>query len=92
MSGKTVELESFNEAFKALNHYHSELELKVAELRKYASQCSELMENDTYSQRALSLLDEGLTRITDAVHDAKDIENRINKKIHEIEETENILQ
>ena len=91
MSGKTVELDSLQEAFKALDYYISDLQLKVTKIRKYAKECSDLMDNDTYSQRAFLVLKDGLAKISTAVSKANDVKEKIAKKIHEIEESERVL-
>jgi len=91
MSGKTVELESLQQAASALDRYIQDVQDSVNKLNTNIRQCQENMETDEYSKRAMNRLDAELSKIQNALGDAQETRGRIQRKIVEIQESETIL-
>lgn len=91
MSGKTVELEALQEASVALDHYIQDVQESVNRLRTNVQNCQDNMEKDQYSTKAVVLLQDGLSKIQNALANAQDTRGRIQRKIQEIQESATIL-
>lgn len=91
MSGRTVELEALQEASVALERYIQDVDESVSRLRTNVQHCQENMEADQYSTKAVTRLQDGLSKIQNALANAQDTRGRIQRKIQEIEESATIL-
>lgn len=91
MSGATVEVESLLQAANALDRYIQDVQESVNRLKTNVQNCHDNMETDVYSAKAMSRLEDGLSKIQNALANAQDTRSRIQRKIQEIEASAAIL-
>jgi len=87
MSKVTVDSESLGEAASALGKYISEIESSISKMNDAATDCSDNMGNDVYSQKAITKLQSCSKSLKKTIEEAKKLQQRILRKKQEIEES-----
>ena len=91
MAGKTVDTEALGKAAQALNNYISAMKLNIQKMKDAATDCSDNMGSDVYSQKAISKLDDCAKDLNSAMETAESLKNAILAKKREIEASHNVF-
>ncbi len=89
MSGNTVDTESLEQAAKALSGYIEEVQNNIQKMRDAATDCSDNMGSDVYSQKAIAKLGDCIKALSATIQEAQSLRATILKKKQQIEESQN---
>ncbi|MBQ1523896.1 MAG: hypothetical protein II499_08765 [Firmicutes bacterium] len=85
MAGKTIDTEALRSVRTALRTYRSAVMSDVKKMRDAAKDCRDNLGNDEYSKRTVADLNDSLKDILAAIEKADELEQKITKKIGELE-------
>lgn len=91
-SGSTVDTESLGQAANALGVYIGEVQENIQKMRDAATDCSDNMGSDVYSQKAISKLGDCIKSLNATIEQAKSLRQTILKKKQQIEQSQNALK
>lgn len=89
MANNTVDTESLGQAANALGVYISEVQDNIQKMRDAATDCSDNMGSDVYSQKAIAKLGGCIKSLSVTIQEAESLRATILKKKQQIEESQN---
>lgn len=87
MAGKTVDTESLGQAAAALGTYIADVKSNIQKMNDAAQDCSDNMESDVYSQKAISNLQSCAKELSKTIAGAEDLRKKILAKKKQIEDS-----
>ena len=87
MANKTVDTEALGQAANALSTYIEALQNNIQKMRDAATDCSDNMGSDVYSQRAISKLETCVKDLGKTLSEASELKKKILNKKKQIEES-----
>lgn len=91
MANNTVNTESLEQAANALGVYIGEVQDNIQKMRDAATDCSDNMGSDVYSQKAIAKLGDCIKDLSATIQEAQSLRSKILKKKQEIEESQNSI-
>lgn len=88
MAGKTVDTDALNQAASALSTYISEVQQNIRKMQDAATDCSDNMGNDVYSQNAIRKLEDCVKEVSKTIAQANELMRRILAKKRQIEDSQ----
>lgn len=88
-SGSTVDTESLGQAANALGVYIGEVQDNIQKMKDAATDCSDNMGSDVYSQKAIAKLGDCIKSLNATIQEAQALQQTILKKKQQIEESQN---
>lgn len=88
MAGTTVDTESLGQAANALGTYIGEVQGNIQKMQDAATDCSDNMGSDVYSQKAISRLGDCIKKLNATIQEAKSLQTTILNKKRQIEESQ----
>lgn len=85
MAGKTVDSEALGQAAAALAVYISGVQENIQQMRDAATDCSDNMGSDVYSQKAIAKLQDCIKELTVTLDEAQELRRKILTKKQQIE-------
>lgn len=89
MASNTVDTESLGQAANALGVYIGEVQDNIQKMRDAATDCSDNMGSDVYSQKAIAKLGDCIKALSATIQEAQSLRTTIQKKKQQIEESQN---
>lgn len=89
MASNTVDTESLGQAANALGVYIGEVQDDIQKMRDAATDCSDNMGSDVYSQKAIAKLGDCIKTLSATIQEAQSLRTTILKKKQQIEESQN---
>ena len=89
MASNTVDTESLGQAANALGVYIGEVQDNIQKMRDAATDCSDNMGSDVYSQKAIAKLGDCIKALSGTIQEAQSLRATILKKKQQIEESQN---
>lgn len=89
MASNTVDTESLGQAANALGVYIGEVQNNIQKMRDAATDCSDNMGSDVYSQKAIAKLGDCIKALSATIQEAQSLRAAILKKKQQIEESQN---
>lgn len=89
MASNTVDTESLGQAANALGVYIGEVQDNIQKMRDAATDCSDNMGSDVYSQKAIAKLGSCIKALSTTIQEAQSLRATILKKKQQIEESQN---
>lgn len=89
MASNTVDTESLGQAANALGVYIGEVQDNIQKMRDAATDCSDNMGSDVYSQKAIAKLGNCIKALSTTIQEAQSLRATILKKRQQIEESQN---
>ena len=89
MAGQTVDTEALDRAANALRTYVGEVQTNIRKMQDAATDCSDNMGNDVYSQKAIAKLQDCTSALSKTISGANELMGKILKRKREIEESQN---
>jgi predicted RNase H-like nuclease (RuvC/YqgF family) len=87
MAGTTVDSEALGQAAAALSTYINDVQQNIKKMQDSATDCSDNMGKDIYSQKAIEKLQSCVKDLSKTVKEAEDLQKRILKKKREVEDS-----
>lgn len=88
MAGKTVDTEALDQAARALSTYISEVQENIRKMQDAATDCSDNMGNDVYSQNAIRKLQDCVKEVSKTIAQANELMGKILAKKRQIEDSQ----
>lgn len=88
MANKVVDTDSLGQAAQALSVYIEEVSENIQKMRDAATDCSDNMGSDVYSQKAISKLEVCANEISKTLQDASELRDKILEKKRQIEDSQ----
>ena len=88
MAGKTVDTDALNQSASALSTYISEVQQNIRKMQDAATDCSDNMGNDVYSQNAIRKLEDCVKEVSKTIAQANELMRRILAKKRQIEDSQ----
>lgn len=88
MAGKTVDTEALGQAANALSVYIGEVQENIRRMQDAATDCSDNMGNDVYSQNAIRKLQDCVKEVSKTISQAEELRKRILAKKRQIEDSQ----
>lgn len=89
MASNTVDTESLGQAASALDTYISDVQNNIQKMRDAATDCSDNMGSDVYSQKAISKLGDCIKSLSKTIEEAESLKKTILAKKKQIEDSQN---
>lgn len=89
MASNTIDTESLGQAANALGVYIGEVQGNIQKMRDAATDCSDNMGSDIYSQKAIAKLGDCIKELNATIQEAQSLRTTILKKKQQIEESQN---
>ena len=87
MANGNVDSESLGQAAAALGTYISEVQNNIQKMQDAATDCSDNMGNDVYSQKAISKMQDCAKSLSKTIAEAEALQKKILAKKRQIEES-----
>ena len=87
MAGKTVDTEALGQAASALSAYISDVQENIRKMQDAATDCSDNMGNDVYSQNAIRKLQDCVKEVSKTIAQANELQRKILAKKRQIEDS-----
>ena len=87
MANKTVDTEALGQAANALYTYIESVQNNIQKMRDAATDCSDNMGSDVYSQKAISKLETCVKDLSKTLSEALELRQKILKKKKQIEDS-----
>ena len=91
MDNITVDIESLGQVANALEVYIEEVQNNIQKMKDAATDCSDNMGTDVYSQKAIIELNSCIKSLRETIQEAESLKIAILKKIQEIEESDDVF-
>lgn len=88
MAGKTVDTEALGQAASALSTYIGEVQENIRKIQDAATDCSDNMGNDVYSQNAIRKLQDCVQEVSKTIAQANELMRKILSKKRQIEDSQ----
>lgn len=88
MAGSSVDTEALGQAASALSTYVSEVQNNIRKMQDAATDCSDNMGNDVYSQNAIRKLQDCVKDVSRTIAQANELMGKILAKKRQIEESQ----
>ena len=89
MASNTVDTESLGQAANALGVYIGAVQENIQKMRDAATDCSDNMGSDVYSQKAIAKLGDCIKALSATIQEAQSLKATILRKKQQIEESQN---
>ena len=88
MANNTVDTESLGQAAAALSTYIEEVNGNIRKMKDAATDCSDNMGSDVYSQKAISKLETCANELSKTLQEAAELRDKILAKKRQIEDSQ----
>ena len=87
MAGKTADSEAVGQAANALGKYIDEMNNNIQKMKDAATDCSDNMGSDAYSQKAIAKLGDCIKSLSTTIKEAETLQKTILQKKRQIEDS-----
>ena len=88
MASRTVETEALGQAANALSNYADQIQQYIRKMQDAATDCSDNMGNDVYSQNAINKLQDCVQEVSKTIAQANGLMRKIIAKKRQIEDSQ----